>query len=287
MSERSERTIEHDAQAGPATAAPAPDPDALVALASDVAGQAVQLLLDGLGRARVSIETKSSATDMVSEMDHAAEQLIVSALLAARPGDGIVGEEGSATAGTSGLRWVIDPLDGTTNYLYDFPGWCVSIAAEDAHGVVAGVVADAVHAETFTATRGGGARRNGAPIGCSPRTDLATALVGTGFGYAAERRRAQADVLVGLLPRVRDVRRMGAAAVDLCSVACGRLDAFYERGLAWWDLAAGGLVAAEAGAVVTALDGGPLRPGSVLAAAPGLATPLRELLHSLGAQDVP
>jgi fructose-1,6-bisphosphatase/inositol monophosphatase family enzyme len=280
MSERGERIID-------TARCPAPDPDALVALASDAARQAVGLLLDGLGRTRLTVETKSSATDMVSEMDRASEQLIVSALLAERPDDGIVGEEGSATAGTSGLRWVIDPLDGTTNYLYDFPGWCVSIAAEDADGVLAGVVADAVHAEIFTATRGGGARRDGEPIGCSTRSDLATALVGTGFGYAAERRRAQAEVMVGLLPRVRDVRRMGAAAVDLCSVACGRLDAFYERGLAWWDLAAGGLVASEAGAVVTALDGGPLRPGSVLAAGPGLATPLRELLCSLGAQDMP
>jgi myo-inositol-1(or 4)-monophosphatase len=235
----------------------------------------------------VSVETKSSATDMVSEMDRAAEQLIVSALLAERPHDGMVGEEGSATDGTSGLRWVIDPLDGTTNYLYGYPGWAVSIAAEDAAGVVAGVVADAVHAEVFTATRGGGARCNGVPIACSTRDDLATALVGTGFGYGAERRRAQGEVLAGLLPRVRDIRRMGAAAVDLCSVACGRLDAFFERGLAWWDLAAGALVATEAGAVVSSLDGGPMVSGSVLAAGPRLATPLRDLLCSLGAQNVP
>jgi myo-inositol-1(or 4)-monophosphatase len=264
-----------------------PDPEALVELAGDVAGRAVRLLLDGLGRARVSVETKSSATDMVSEMDRAAEQLIVSALLAERPHDGMVGEEGSATDGTSGLRWVIDPLDGTTNYLYGHPGWAVSIAAEDAAGVVAGVVADAVHAEVFTASRGGGARRNGVPIACSTRDDLATALVGTGFGYGAERRRAQGEVLAGLLPRVRDIRRMGAAAVDLCSVACGRLDAFFERGLAWWDLAAGALVATEAGAVVSSLDGGPMVSGSVLAAGPRLFTPLRDLLCSLGAQDVP
>lgn len=270
-----------------ASPAPPPDPDALVDLAVDVAGQAVRLLLDGVGRARATVETKSSATDMVSEMDRASEHLIVSGLLAARPDDGIVGEEGSSTEGVSGLRWVIDPLDGTTNYLYGHPGWAVSIAAEDAEGVVAGVVADGVHREVFTATRGGGARRNGDAISCSVADDMAIALVGTGFGYDPERRRAQGEVIAGLLPRVRDIRRMGAAAVDLCSVACGRLDAYYERGLAWWDLAAGALVATEAGAVVSSLDGGPMVPGSVLAAAPGLATPLRDALCSLGAQNVP
>ncbi len=265
---------------------PNAEPSALVELASGVAREAVDLLLDGFERARTTVETKSTATDMVSEMDRASEQLIVSALLGARPDDGIVGEEGSTTAGTSGVRWVIDPLDGTTNYLYGHPGWGVSIAAERADGVVAGVVADAVHGELFSATRGGGALRNGEPIRCSGATELATALVATGFGYAADRRRGQAEVLVGLLPRVRDIRRMGAAAVDLCSVACGRVDAYFERGLAWWDLAAGALIATEAGAILSSLDGGPVRAGSVVAAGPGLIASLRDLLGSLGAQDV-
>jgi myo-inositol-1(or 4)-monophosphatase len=266
---------------------PPPDPGALVELAADVARRAVRLLLEGRGRARLRVETKVSATDMVSDMDRASEHLIVTALLAERPDDGIVGEEGSASPGTSGLRWVIDPLDGTTNYLYDHPGWAVSIAAEDAGGTIAGVVADGVHDEMFTATRGGGARRDGAPVACSAASDLATALVGTGFAYTAAGRRAQGAVVARLLPRVRDIRRMGAAAVDLCSVACGRLDAYYERGLAPWDLAAGALVAAEAGAVVAALDGGPPSGSSVLAAAPGIAAPLRDLLRSLGAQEGP
>jgi myo-inositol-1(or 4)-monophosphatase len=263
------------------------DPAALVDLAADVAGRAVALLLDGYHRARTLIETKSSATDMVSEMDRASEQLIVAALLAARPDDGIVAEEGSARAGTSGVRWVVDPLDGTTNYLYGLPGWAVSIAAEDDHGVVAGVVADSIHGEVFSATRGGGARRNGEPIACTAETDLAKALVGTGFGYGAPRRRAQGAVVAELLPSIRDIRRAGAASVDLSWVACGRLDAFFERGLSWWDLAAGSLIAAEAGAEVVALGDGPIQAGSVLAATPGIATPLRGLLHSLGAQDVP
>jgi myo-inositol-1(or 4)-monophosphatase len=274
----------------PVTPSPAsvpPDPDALVVLASDVAGRAVSLLLGGVERGRATAETKSSATDMVSEMDRAAERLIVSGLLAERPDDGIVGEEGAATAGTSGVRWVIDPLDGTTNYLYGHPGWAVSIAAEHEAGVVAGVVADAVHGEVFTATRGGGACRDGQPITCSDATDLTTALVGTGFAYDPARRAVQGQVVAGLLPRVRDIRRMGAASVDLCSVACGRLDAYYERGLSWWDLAAGGLIAREAGATVTAIDGGPVVPGSVLAAAPGLAAALRDQLDSLGAHHVP
>ncbi|HEX6420708.1 MAG TPA: inositol monophosphatase family protein [Acidimicrobiales bacterium] len=266
---------------------PAPDPRALADLARDVAGDAVRLLLDGLSRTRTTVETKSSATDMVSEMDRAAEHLIVSALLEERPDDGIVAEEGSARAGTSGLRWIVDPLDGTTNYLYGHPGWAVSIAVEDAAGMLAGVVADGAHGEVFTAVRGDGARRDGRPIAASACRDLSRALVGTGFGYDPERRRAQGLVVAGLLPRVRDIRRMGAASVDLCSVACGRLDAYYERGLAPWDLAAGGLVAAEAGAVVTAIDGGPVEPGSVLAATPGIATPVRDLLCSLGAQKVP
>jgi myo-inositol-1(or 4)-monophosphatase len=272
----------------PVTPSPPPaDPGALVELASEIAGRAVRLLLGERGRTRLRVETKVSATDMVSEMDHASEHLIVEALLAERPDDGIVGEEGSARQGTSGVRWVIDPLDGTTNYLYDHPGWAVSIAAEDARGTLAGVVADGVHAEVFTATRGGGARRNGTPIACSDAAVLATALVGTGFGYRPERRRVQGEVVAALLPRVRDIRRMGAASVDLCSVACGRLDAYYERGLAPWDLAAGALVATEAGATVTALDGGPVVAGSVLAAAPRLAAPLSDLLCSLGAQEGP
>ena len=269
------------------TVATVHDPAALVLLATDVAAKAVELLRGGEERGRATATSKSTATDMVSEMDHASERLIVDALLAARPDDGVLGEEGAARAGTSGLRWVIDPLDGTTNYLYGLPGWNVSIAAEDADGVVVGVVVDGVRDETFTAVRGGGARRDGDPIGCSDRDDLATALVGTGFGYDVERRRAQGAVVGALLPGVRDVRRLGAAAIDLCSVACGRLDAYYEYGLSWWDLAAGGLVATEAGAVLLPLGDGAVTDGSVMAAGPRLITPLRDALSALGAHDVP
>jgi myo-inositol-1(or 4)-monophosphatase len=261
-------------------------PEQLLALATDVATRAARLLVEAQGRERISVDTKSSRTDMVTEMDRASEQLIARELLTARPEDGIVGEEGSARTGTSGLRWVVDPIDGTTNYLYGFPGWSVSIAVEDDEGVVAGVVVDPSHNDEFAATRGGGARRNGRPIRCSAQTVLAEALVATGFNYQADRRRRQAEILVALLPQVRDIRRMGSASLDLCSVACGRVDAYYERGVSWWDIAAGSLIAAEAGAVVFSLDDGPVTGDSVMASAPGVAAPLRELLHSLCAQDV-
>jgi myo-inositol-1(or 4)-monophosphatase len=262
-----------------------PDPLALLDVAVPVAEKAADLLRAGVGQTRQSVRTKSSATDMVTEMDRASEDLIVGALLGARPDDGIVAEEGSAREGTSGVRWVIDPLDGTTNYLYDFPGWSVSIAAEVDGEPAAGVVLDAVHGDVYTAARGHGARCNGDPVHCSDRTELGSTLVATGFNYSPALRRAQAEVMVGLLPQIRDIRRVGSAAMDLCTVARGRVDAYFERGLSWWDLAAGALIAREAGAVVSAIDGGPVAPGSVFAATPGIAAPLRALLHALGAND--
>ena len=260
-------------------------PDALLALAAEAAREAGSLLRDGLDHARTVVETKSTATDMVSEMDRAAEALLADRLLGRRPDDGMVGEEGTDRAGTSGVRWIVDPLDGTTNYLYRLPGFAVSIAAEVDGQIVAGVVYDVVHDELFAARRGGGATRDGQSIRCSGIEDLATALVATGFSYEPERRARQAQVLVGLLPRVRDVRRFGAASVDLCAVACGRVDAYYERGLAPWDLAAGVLIAQEAGASVGSLDDGPVGAGAVVAAAPGIASALVDLLATLGAAD--
>jgi myo-inositol-1(or 4)-monophosphatase len=233
---------------------PAPDPDALRDLAVALAEEAGALLRDGQDRVRTSVETKSTGTDMVTEMDRASERLIVDGLLAARPEDGLLGEEGASRAGTSGVRWVIDPLDGTTNYLYGFPSYGVSIAAEVDGVPVAGAVHDPVHGETWSATRGGGARCNGRPLRMTGPPTLATALVGTGFAYDAARRAEQAEVLRRVLPNVRDVRRAGAAAVDLCWVAGGRLDAFFERGLAPWDWAAGSLVASEAGATTARFD---------------------------------
>jgi myo-inositol-1(or 4)-monophosphatase len=260
-----------------------PDLDDLRELAERVARDAGALLLDGAAQVRSEISTKSTGTDMFTEMDRASEALITAGLLGARPHDGILGEEGVDITGTSGVRWVVDPLDGTTNYLYGFPGFNVSIAAEVDGTTAVGAVFDVVRQELFSAVRGGGARRDGRPIMPSDATELSQALVGTGFSYEPDRRRRQAEVLVELLPRVRDVRRQGAAALDLCSVACGRLDAYYERGLAAWDLAAGGLIAAEAGAIVTDFDGGTPIAGAVVAAAPAIAAPLRSLLATTGA----
>jgi fructose-1,6-bisphosphatase/inositol monophosphatase family enzyme len=257
--------------------------DELLAVATDLAAAAADLLLDGLTRHRMEVSTKSSPTDMVTEMDRASEALIVAGIRVARPDDGIVGEEGADLEGTSGIRWLVDPIDGTTNYLYGFPGFAVSIGAEHNGHVVAGVVHDPMHGDVFRATKGRGATRNAEAISVSGKDDLTTALVGTGFSYERERRLRQARVLAQVLPRVRDIRRMGAAAVDLCSVACGRLDAFYERGLGPWDLAAGALIAREAGAAVGDLAGGPPSGDFVLAASPGLFEPLRALLDTAGA----
>lgn len=257
------------------------DASELLELATAAARRAAELLVDGRSRARATTATKSSATDMVSELDGAAEALIRDLLLGARPGDGFLGEEGGSSPASSpdGIRWVVDPLDGTTNYLYDHVGWNVSIAAEDQHGGLVGVVVDPVRGETFAAIRDRGATRDGAPIACSDQEQLPLALCATGFGYDADRRRRQAAVLTAVIPQIRDVRRVGAAALDLCSVACGRIDAYWERGLGPWDLAAGALIAREAGATVR------VEEGLVLAAPPTIFDELRTVLVDAGALD--
>ncbi|MEX2658203.1 MAG: inositol monophosphatase family protein [Acidimicrobiales bacterium] len=264
--------------------------DELTSLAVDLARGAGALLMEGRASipgllAADEVATKTSSTDMVSEVDRASEQLLVGGIVASRPGDGILGEEGADRESSTGVRWVIDPLDGTTNYLYGLAGFAVSIGVEhDGRGVV-GVVLDPVHDELFAATVGRGATCNGAAISCTGATDLAHALVGTGFGYRSEVRAEQAEILRHVLPRVRDIRRFGAAAVDLCAVACGRLDGYYERGLQPWDLAAGIVIAAEAGAVLTGAGGGPAGSSLTLAAGPGLHGTLRDALIDAGLTD--
>lgn len=267
--------------------APPADPAALRDLAVSVALAGAERIRARAGAADLRIATKSSATDPVTEVDRAVEAMIVQALVAARPDDAVIGEEGADRPGTSGVQWLIDPIDGTVNFLYGIPGCNVSIAASQGGRVAAAAVVDPLHGDVFAAARGLGATRDGSPIRCTQVADPALALVGTGFGYDPERRRRQADVLTVVLPRVRDIRRVGAAAVDLCWVACGRLDGYWEKGLHPWDWAAGGLIAEEAGATVGTIDDVALPDGlpdaCIVAAGPALFGPLRDLVGGAGA----
>lgn len=259
-----------------------PTPEELRVLAVTVATAAAERVAERAGAADLRIETKSSDTDPVTEVDREVEARLVAALLDVRPDDGMVGEEGADRAGTSGVRWIIDPIDGTVDFVYGIPGCNVSVAAEVDGVVVAGAVVDPLHRDVFAAARGSGATRNGVTIRCTDVADPARALVGTGFGYDPVERGRQAEVLAKVLPRIRDIRRIGAAAVDLCWVACGRLDGYYERNLKVWDWAAGALIAEEAGAVVTTVDGSPLPQGlpeaCIVAAGPALVGGLRDLV---------
>ena len=251
-------------------------PEDLRALAEDVAREAGAQLLEAFAGPVIGLSTKSTPTDLVSEADEAAQELIFSRLLAARPDDGLMGEEGGDREGTSGLRWVVDPLDGTSNFLYRLPQWAVSIAVEDADGGVAGAVYDPPRDQMWSATRGGKALLDGETVTGSDREELGKALISTGFGYDAEVRRAQAAIVADLLPDVRDIRRFGAAALDLAWCAAGRYDAFFERGVHHWDVAAGALLCECAGLVVEPLAPAPPQGDGILVATPGLIDVLRE-----------
>lgn len=221
----------------------------LLLLASTVAHEAGELLQKR--PATFEISSKSTAIDIATQMDRASERFIVDSLLAARPHDGIIGEEGAERSSTSGVTWVIDPVDGTVNYLYGLPGWNVSIAAKDEKGVIAGVVHAPTIGGTWSAVRGGGACYNGSPISCNEPIALDRALIGTGFAYDVRDRIEQGATIAALLPQIRDLRRIGAAAVDICYVAMGAFDGYFEWYLKEWDMAAAGLIATEAGAVIT------------------------------------
>jgi myo-inositol-1(or 4)-monophosphatase len=242
-------------------------------LAERAARAAGEVLMSYYGRAPEGLASKSSATDPVSDADREAERVIRELLTAERPDDGLVGEEGSRIEGERGRRWIVDPLDGTVNFLYGLRAWGVSIALEDEEGLAVGVVFNPVSGECFAAERGRGATMSGRPIHVTDCRSLGRAMVSTGFSYESERRAQQAAVLVELLPRIRDLRRAGAAALDLAYVAAGRVDAFYERGLKRWDEAAGLLLVHEAGGVTAELDGEP--HGVVAAATPELLEELR------------
>lgn len=249
----------------------------LTRLAVSSAREAAVLVADRSHMQREHIQTKSSGTDMVTEVDRAAEHLLVERLRGAQPRDGILGEEGASHPSDTGICWVLDPLDGTTNYLYRGWHYAVSVAAEFFGEPVAAAVIDAATMETFSATAGSGAWFNGHRIEFVTARPLAASLVGTGFSYDADRRHRQGEVLCKVLPKVRDIRSSGVASLDLCYVALGRLDAYFEDWLQHWDWAGGALIASEAGVSVGNIAGGP-PDASVLAAREPLAGQLRALL---------
>ncbi len=251
-----------------------PSPVDLETIAREVAALAAGLVRESVGRATVA-GTKSTVTDLVTETDVAAEKLIRQELEQRCPGSSVIGEELADTDGTSGVGWIVDPVDGTVNFAYDLPVVSVSIAATLDGVVVAGAVADVLRGEVFSAAGGRGARRNGETIGARAIDEITLALILTGFSYDSAKRAAEAEVLTRVLPACRDIRCMGSAALNLCWVACGRGDAFFERGLNVYDYAAGALIAAEAGAR-TALPG----PGDdlVLVSAPGIHDELEALV---------
>ncbi len=221
----------------------------LLNLAESIALKAGSLLVNR--PSKFDLDEKSGVFDFATQMDHESEKLIVSEILAARPDDGLIGEEGANRESKSGVTWVIDPIDGTVNYLYDIPGWCISIAAKDRDGGLAGVVYSPATQSLWKAHRGGGAFLNGNPIKCNDPVALNRALVGSGFAYDLEKRKIQAALIARLLPEIRDLRRLGACAVDMCHVASGSLDAYFEAGVNEWDYAAAGLIATEAGAMIS------------------------------------
>lgn len=256
-----------------------------VSIVRPAAALALRLRADGVGE----IGTKSTPTDVVTAADRAVERQVVQALRDLRPGDSVLGEETGATGRPdgAGVRWILDPIDGTVNYLYGLPQYAVSLAAEVDGQVVAGVVRNPVTGAEWTAVRGQGAWRDGRRLACSTVTDLGQTLVATGFGYDPARRSHQATVLTGVLPRVRDIRRFGAASLDLCMAAEGAVDAYFEKGLSPWDHAAGGLIAAEAGLRVSGLAGAPPGPDLLLAAPDGVYRELHDLLVSVDAAGGP
>jgi myo-inositol-1(or 4)-monophosphatase len=269
--------------------------DELLELAIEAARMAGELLLERVRHGREqTVSSKSTPTDLVSEADLAAERAIKALLAQRRPDDGFVGEEGGEEQGSSGLSWVVDPLDGTINFLFGIPQWCVSVAVRDGEGALAGAVYDPNRDELFTATRDGRATLSGrssdsvAPAGTggeqgieltgSQREDLATAMVATGLAYDARVRAAQAQVLARVIPEVRDIRRFGSAALDLAWTSAGRYDAYFERTVKQWDIAAGALICQRAGLRVLELPVHDDLPWGILVAPPALAEPLLELV---------
>lgn len=251
----------------------------LLELAEKIASEAGELLMNR--PPKFDLDEKSGVFDFATQMDHESEKLIVSRILSSRPEDGLLGEEGANKESSSGITWVIDPIDGTVNYLYDIPGWCISIAAKDTNGPLVGVVYSPATNSLWKAARGLGAFLNNSPIRCNEPIALNRALVGSGFAYDLERRKDQAKLISNLLPEIRDLRRLGACAVDICHVATGSLDAYFEAGVNEWDYAAAGLIATEAGAKISVKSG--IWNGEkhlVIAAGPSLHAALEAHIHA-------
>lgn len=231
------------------------------------------------------IETKSTSTDMVTEFDRATEKYIVGEIRSRRPHDAIIGEEGASIAGTSGVTWCIDPIDGTTNFLYALPGWSVSIGVSDESGPLVGVVYIPALDEMFHAIRGQGAFLNNKRIFCNRTSDISKALVCTGFSYSPEQRTIQSKRVARFIHQVRDIRRFGAASIDICFVACGRLDAYFEENLHLWDVIAAELIAVEAGAKSGNFSGGKSTPKEFMVACPEIFSQLSTLIISSSSTD--
>lgn len=266
-----------------------PAPEDLLKVAVEVADRAAATARRMRDEAITDVSTKSTDTDVVTAADRAVERQVVEELRLLRPGDRVLGEEyGVASGGQGGgVRWIVDPIDGTVNYLYGLPQYAVSLAAEVDGTVVAGVVRNAATGDEWTATLGGGAYRGKRRLHGSERTRLDQALIGTGFGYDPARRAHQGAVLARVIDRVRDIRRFGAAALDLCLAAEGALDAYYEKGLNPWDHAAGGLIAEEAGLRVAGLGGASAGPEMLVAAPPVIFDALHDLLAEVDAAGGP
>ena len=259
---------------------PEADLGRLLELAVKLAREAGQAVIGMRSGAVTTATTKSSPTDPVTAADAAAERIIVDGIVGRRPTDGIVSEEGADRSGHSSVVWFVDPIDGTTNYLYGIPAYSVSIAAAIDGITSIGVVLNPVTDELFTAVIGGGAHLNGRPLAVNTQTELDTALVGTGFGYRSDRRLVQAEILRTVLPRIRDIRRFGSAALDLCAVAAGRIDGYYESGLNVWDYGAGQLIVEEAGGVCRVVAPNGHEPEWLFAAGPALVDPLQHLVET-------
>lgn len=251
-------------------------------IAESLAREAGDMALRGRKSGPLTATTKSSPIDMVTQFDKASEEMITKGLTALRPEDSIIGEEGASKEGTSGITWHIDPIDGTTNFYFDLPMWAVSIGAVDEHGPLAGAVYVPALGEMFSGARSEGATMNGEPISVRDNDDIADALVCTGYSYLISEREVHAKRVANIVMKVRDLRRFGAAAVDLCFVASGRLDVYFEEHLNSWDLIAGQVIATEAGAIITDYVGNPVTPSQVLASTPGVHADFIRLIAASG-----